>query len=510
MKYNRTSRRLFLQGSGHALLALPILTSLLPRNARAQAAQIAPRYYGLFLPFGPVQDNWHPSATGMIKTQILPAYSTLPAYEIASKSLVASASGVSYLFDQKFNAFLSKMNFLKGLDTRISGHHYGGAVLGNIWAIRPGEYPEFRSMPTIDHIMAHAPNFYPNGGTGFVPQIVAGINYDMNYGEGFSYGFSNPKARSGPVVHMDSIYQHNPKTLFDAVFAGFQPTPVTTSSTPIIDSVLSDFKKIRDGRAISSEDKLALQTHVDLLAQLEQSLSTTTTLSCTLPNAPASLPGTQPYQGPTNAKLQVQLINDVIFAAFRCQLTRVASFNLHVQHYDKLHIHEADANFSSLKGNQKWNTDNAIFDIVQKLDSFVEANGKTMLDNSIVHCTGASGPYSHAQYSHPCLLFGSGNGQIKTGQFIDYRMQNAAANKNLGDTSTGLLQNQLWVTIMQAMGLSPADYNMANLGLLRSVYSASTDTYGEFMPSSADIYEAKDNFRYFLPQTIAGKKLPLL
>ena len=89
-------------------------------------------------------------------------------------------------------------------------------------------------------------------------------------------------------------------------------------------------------------------------------------------------------------------------------------------------------------------------------------------------------------------------------------MQNAAANKDLGENSTGLLQNQLWVTIMQAMGLRPEDYNMASLGLLRSVYNASTDTYGEFMPSASDIYEARDNFRYVQPQTIAGKKLPLL
>ena len=55
-------------------------------------------------------------------------------------------------------------------------------------------------------------------------------------------------------------------------------------------------------------------------------------------------------------------------------------------------------------------------------------------------------------------------------------------NKNLGDNSTGLLQNQLWVTIMQAMGLGPLDYNMKSLGLLRSAYPDSTSTYGEFLP----------------------------
>ncbi len=506
MKYNSLTRRLFLQSSGKTLLALPMLSSLIPRNARAQAMQIAPRYYSLFLPYGPVQDNWHPAATGMTNTQILAPYSGLPAYEIAAKNLSASVNGPSYLFDQKFNPYLGKMNFLKGLDTREGGHHYGAGILGNLWGARPDEYTEYTSMPTIDHIMAYAPNFYPNGGVGYIPQIVAGINSSMNSGEGFAYGFSNPTKRTGPVIRMDGIYQHNPKTLFDSIFSGYVPKP-GKASTPIIDSIISDFKKVRDGRAISSEDKLALQAHVDLLAQLELSLNTQTELSCTVPAAPISLPGTAPWTGPTNAKLQVQLINDVIFAAFRCQISRVASFNLHVHHYSKLHIHESGETFDTLKVNQKWCSDNAIFDIVQKLDSFIEANGKSILDNSIVHYSAASGPASHSQYSHPCLLFGSGNGQIKTGQFIDYRMQNLAANKNLGNNATGLLQNQLWVTIMQAMGLSPEDYNMASLGLLRSVYSPTTTTYGEFKPLGGT---NSDDVRYVQPQTIAGQKLPLL
>ncbi len=507
MKYNPISRRLFLQGLGKSTLIIPLLPSLLPKEARAQAVTIAPRYYSLFMPYGPVQDNFHPNSTGMIKTQIFPASTRLPAYEIASKNLTASTNGLSFLFDNKYNNFVSKMLFLKGLDTRDGGHHYAAGPLGNMWGVRPTEYPEYRNMPTIDHIMAYAPNFYPNNGAGNIRQLVLGLNFDMNYGEGFAYGFTNALNRSGPVIHLDNIYQHNPLTLFNYVFGSYQ-APAPTSTTPMVDSVLASFRKVRDGRMISSEDKVALQNHVDLLAQLEAKLSAgNQTLSCTIPAAPRSIQGRQPYLGPSDAKAQTSLINDVIFAAFRCQITRVANFNLHYLQYNNLHIHEGDPGFDNLKNSQKVITDNAILDIVTKLDSFTEANGKTVLDNSLVHYHAASGPYSHSQYSHPSLIFGTANGKIKSGQFIDYRMQDATANKSLGSNSTGLLQNQLLVTIMQAMGLTPQHYNMASLGLLRSNYSPTTSTYGEFVPRNGS---DNDSFRYVDPEKIAGQKLPLL
>ncbi len=507
MKYNPITRRLFLQGIGKSTLLLPLLPSLLPKEARAQATNIAPRYYSIFMPYGPVQDNFYPASTGMTKTQIFPASTKLPAYEIASKNLTTSANGFSFLFDSKFNSFASKMLFLRGLDTRESGHHYAAGPLGNMWGARPTEWTEYRNMPTIDHIMAYAPGFYPNNGAGAIRQLVVGNNYDMNYGEGFAYGFTNAQARSGPVIHLDNIYQHNPLTLFNYVFGSYQAPP-SMSSTPMVDSVINAFKKVRDGRMISSEDKVGLQNHVDLLAQLEQKLNAgNQTLSCTIPAAPRSIQGRQPYQGPSDAKAQTSLINDVIFAAFRCQITRIANFNLHYNHYDMMHIHEGDPGFDKQKDNQKILSDNALIDIVTKLNSFTESNGKTVLDNSIVHYLAASGPYSHSQYSHPCLIFGGGNGKLKMGQYIDYRLQDSAANKQLGAFSTGLLQNQLLVTIMQAMGLTPQHYNMASLGLLRSIYPSTTSTYGEFVPRDGT---DNDAFRYVDPEKIAGQKLPLL
>src|SRR3712207_6383045 len=47
MKYNRLTRRMFLQGTGSTLLSIPFLDSLVPRQARAATVEPIRRYVGL-------------------------------------------------------------------------------------------------------------------------------------------------------------------------------------------------------------------------------------------------------------------------------------------------------------------------------------------------------------------------------------------------------------------------------------------------------------------------------
>ena len=62
----------------------------------------------------------------------------------------------------------------------------------------------------------------------------------------------------------------------------------------------------------------------------------------------------------------------------------------------------------------------------------------------------------------PIIPAGSAGGYFQTGKFVDYRNQNI----DYGNTSTtqtdhpGLIYNRWMGTILQSMGLSPADYEM--------------------------------------------------
>ncbi len=521
MKYDKSTRRMFLNGCGKSMLAIPLLPSLLPRIAQAQALNIPPRYMFMFLTHGPVKDYWYPADRSTLNKQVLfPANGQSPIYEIAAGPISSNATtGMSYLFDQKFHAYRAKMTFLQGLDTpTLGGHHWASGVIGNLNGAHASN-SQYKAMPTIDHIMAYAPGFYPNGGNGFARQILTGFQtknefapIKYNY---MSHGFQNALQRSGAVTPVDSIYYENPLNLFNYIFSGFAPPtgPAPTTSTPIVDEVLADYRSLRNGRAISSSDRLLLDTHIDLLAQLEQKLTTPPpTLSCTLPQAPASMPGFSDSTDPNDLTRRIPIINDIIFAAFRCGITRLASFQLSVfntvDNGTSLHRHAGSVGYDDLHTRQKVASDLAVYDMVRKLDSVTESNGRTMLDNSILHYAAATGPAAHIGMSHPCVLFGSAGGRIKTNQYIDYRMQNPV-NLNTGIYANGLLQNQLLVTIMQLMGLPPSAYNMSNLGILPAGYDPATTTYGEFAADN-DATMQRRYYKYTDPIKIAGNILPLL
>src|SRR5688500_20352661 len=61
MKYDRVRRRLFLQGLGGSVLALPFLPSLLPKNARAQRATAAKRFFAIKSYSTQNVIDWYPS-----------------------------------------------------------------------------------------------------------------------------------------------------------------------------------------------------------------------------------------------------------------------------------------------------------------------------------------------------------------------------------------------------------------------------------------------------------------
>ncbi|MEK6555433.1 MAG: DUF1552 domain-containing protein, partial [Bdellovibrionota bacterium] len=263
------NRRLFLTGMGKAALALPVLPSLLPREAWAQAAQIAPRFIAMSSQNGAVRSvNWFPnSVPTQTKLSIYPAvggtaFYAAPAHDIHSGPIpYTTANGISQYFDQRFNPFVSKMNFLKGLDWRYlpDQNHVGPPLLGNISVASSNLSGFTNHFPTIDQIMAYATNFYPNNGIGYVRSIQA----NLRGGQGLSFGFQNPLQRTGTVGPIPT--SHDPKILFNQLFPGAPPSGggASASPTPYIDAVLANFKSVRDGRAIGRTDKIQLQAHMD-------------------------------------------------------------------------------------------------------------------------------------------------------------------------------------------------------------------------------------------------------
>ena len=62
MKLKPLSRRTLLRGAGKVAISLPFLESMITSSAYAQES-LAPRYIGLFFPYGTVQDSLAPIPT---------------------------------------------------------------------------------------------------------------------------------------------------------------------------------------------------------------------------------------------------------------------------------------------------------------------------------------------------------------------------------------------------------------------------------------------------------------
>lgn len=510
MKYDKMNRRLFLQGLGKTTLALPLLPSLLPDFALAQADIIPPRYVMLFFPYGPVADaTWYPSTLPTQSTYLSPAVThsvknslNATAHYMHHDLIPSTSSGISAMFDSKFLAYKSQMSILRGIckNGKSGGAgHMGSVLLGDNTEVM--KHSEYQRTPTIDQVMVNTPGFYPAGATNIKDVIYTAINPNYWPGDkGIGSGQMSWKWNKSLSKFEATPAEYNPSVLWGKLFGHMQGgtgggggTTTTTpqvnprSATPIIDSVMEDFRRVRNGRAISSEDKINLQNHMDMMADLEKDLRPPapdappppTPGNCIKPADPKA-----PYYDEddhnlnyssyeSNWGLQAKALNSLMVAAFNCGLSRVAVMNVNFP--VGWHIHKTQGNASQtakLFGLHKKVVDEVAYDLISKMGAVSESNGKTMLDNSLVQLSGGSGNGDHSPFNYPVALWGSAGGQLNTGLYIDYRRRDR--------TNNGLLLSQLQCTIMRAMGLQPSDWNMKAMGFTGSKIPDSASGWGDY------------------------------
>jgi hypothetical protein len=128
---NRFPRRMFLRGAAGALMALPLLESLLPREAEAQTAtppkrlivlksfstQLIKEWYPAFQGNGYVLKNTKYSDSRGDGTTLLTQklVSGLP-YTWAPLSDFKTANGISGILGPKLTPFLDKLPLVRGLE----------------------------------------------------------------------------------------------------------------------------------------------------------------------------------------------------------------------------------------------------------------------------------------------------------------------------------------------------------------------------------------------------------
>jgi hypothetical protein len=516
------SRRHFLHGAGGFVLSLPLLPSLLSREARA--ATSSPRRFlmstaehgalrpAYLYPYRADESNHHrapepgaaltafpdvPEYLGSERQRTAPvmeAFQLYPGHFARRGALTAETlytangcTGVSPVLSSSRGfsaALLSKMHLHQGLDLPLECGH--SAVLGgNYSAFGDSASRGITPIPSIDQLLAYSPKVYP-AGSGYARRcVVTGGSNSNSFVYENTAAFNDPGVSGGKICQVQSM--GSAPQLFKILFENFSygsPSSVVPPDKLVVDRVLASWSSLRNGafgaaRRLSMDDRTRLDGFMENLYELQRRLGSlgggALTTSCRKPTSTN-------YQGLGGGTLAQNLealraMADVIALAFACDLTRVVNVATTIEGFDWTgDTHQeiwhnsniVDRQRLILQGNQRV-FENLLAYLAEKLNAMPEGpNGETVLDHSLLFSTNESGPETHCADSLPVVAFGGLGGTFKTGYYYDYRGPNLVSAKPTdGSYRTyrriGIHYGQFLVSILRGMGLSESDYSRINL-----------------------------------------------
>ncbi len=461
--YDKVSRRQFLRGAGGAVLALPLLPSLLPREVEAQAlaqasseryfvhmttwhAVFQKSYYGALLDTAPDATMDHGGIA--VRSARLP-WRTEGNLTVLSDILRAPST----LWTERLRGLT---NVINGLDfARGVGHNRGGSLGGS------------DTDPTIDQVMAAAKSFYPS--TVAQPVIVR-----------------NPVSRSRydkSTVETQAAAESNVK-LFDRLFKNASSS--TTTSPPaqeevvLVDRVREHANLVMNDPSCSADCRTRLGDYLDMLSQVETKVQATVTSNFQRPATDTqALEQAAGFYGTPSMQVQCeQLWNDIVVAAFAAGISRIyvcgpATYTFgpepeHTWHGAYAHSQDDPVMLAGFNAAVQRQFQGAVLDMASKLDQVKTADGATLLDKALVASSFEMGSGGHPGHHHnrciPTVSIGNAGGYFRTGLSLDYRDMNSFSWSSDPHWWGGLLYNQWLGMVLRAMGVSNADVDTGRYG----------------------------------------------
>jgi len=460
-----------LLGLAGTAVALPVLPSLLTRTAYGADPVFTrpPRLYWVTTEHGGAfESSMFPSTSLLTDSAALFSDHTVRSGRLSATTsggqtqLSPVLSGDSSVFTA---ARLAKMNVLWGLDVPFYIAHNTGLHLGN-YARNDGNGSDGVAVqddprPTIDQVMAWSPSFYTDLSAVRERALVMS-------GRPVSWNYADPAKPSDKIENVRGT--SSSLELFKKIFV--QPSSGPAPRAPIVDRVLENYKRLRNGNTrLSASDKRRLDEHIARLAELERKLTTASSASCGSVTAPTEDANRHNANNADDAARQLSLFNEVASVAFMCGSSRIAVLAYGETsrfvgyggdwHQDVAHQWQlADPQKKLVDSYQRFFS-GVLLDMVARLD-VEEAPGVTYLDNSLVVWSQESGMETHGSVSIPVVTFGSAGGRLKTGLLCDYRRTTSSGSSYDpgagGKQVLGLLYSQWLATVLQSMGVPPSEF----------------------------------------------------
>lgn len=416
------NRRTFLRGAG-ALLPLPLLETLAPSIAVADPPPL--RRWGIFyFPMGCYRDDFRvaPDAEG------LPA---LPGF-----------------LEPALGAVRSDLLWINGLDNLQEGKGGHETAAGTFLCcgdmVLPGPlFPKSADQIVADQLSMHysVPSLVLSA-PGF--QIAASCCRDVEL------GLNHISWRGGTTP---APKLQDPRAVFDSIFvADLSPEGIRQAALrrarrrSILDFGRSQARRLE--LSLISTDRERLQAYFDSVREIERRIDVAeaSVTMCAPPGAPPEGPSFEDHN---------QLMWDLAFLSFQCNVTPVVSFMMDFEFSDRLlaipGVSSGHHGVSHHEDNgtkiDQYRRIQAFY--AQRFAAFVERaktvrdpDGRTLLENSVFQlCSGMSDGNDHDRSNLPMVLAGNLGGAIRTGRVLD-------ADRPLSD---------LYRAIMQAMGATGPD-----------------------------------------------------
>ena len=450
-RLDRFSRRKFLGGTGAAVMVgLPMLEVLQSRQAKAAVNMPIPRLVCIASGSGVPMDEFAPDGAGA-------TYS----FKTGSGSWGASTIWSS------FAPLRSKTSIFTGLGIDEGAHSpgdHGGGMPVIFTCVRPAlqyadtnsqDYKDPNAKParlgiSIDQLMA---NQYAMA----TPRLPIGLQIAMSKGLPLGDGPFGPTYLEN--LSWKSATEWNPPQLdpaqvFSKIFAGYDQTATIAENarrlarrTSVLDYVQEEGNSLLP--ALNKDDRTRLDQYFSAARDLEKQLMATP------PTGGPSCQGTAPAAG-LDYPGKVKAMADLVVLAFTCDVTRSVMFQLSCYRNDAMYgfmkdprvndnhhslshagdTHSADSGWRKVN---RWIFDQ-IFYLLNKLDSVKDANGMSILDNSLaVYNSDCGDGASHDHKNLPVVVWGSAGGKFPAGQFFKFPTNTPA--------------NGLYVTMLNALGV---------------------------------------------------------
>ena len=455
------SRRHFLRGFGGVALGLPFLEALAPREAHAQAAAI--QRFGVFYACNGVDmSRWFPNGEyGALTDQHL--------LGTANEALVP---------------FRNKLLIPRGLHMapRAGGRDPGGGDdHGRCMAHKLTAFPAalddaLATGPSIDYLLAQRINPGPEGARRPAlnlmvgrPNGVAGYDYISYSGPGQAIAaVNNPWDAYASLVSLNSVTDQSAEAR-DRILRQRQS---------VLDLVRTQFDRLRQ-LPLSVTDQQKLDMHFTAVREVEVQVSATG-LACLDPDIQTRATPFQNNLAAAQEEAQYHAVADLqvdIYAlALACDMTRVATLhfdrgsggptfrwdgmNHEYNHHKLSHGKVRDDCFGEstaggcenvagfqdmLHDIDRWHQ-RKLARLLERLDAYVEADGRTVLDNSaILYTNEMSDGKLHSFMDLPYIIAGSAGGRFRQNLYFPLGPT--------GQRDDSAPHNRLLNTILNVMGV---------------------------------------------------------